>query len=130
MLKTPSYTAILLKKSTWKSLPVLNHTWRGAKKVRKLKKASYGLKQSLRAWLGRFSKVIIAIGYKQNQGDHMLFIQHPASSIVQSRGINHWLKRSQGTSVLVYWISICRHAKYVHLRASKFSRELLKLLKK
>ena len=36
----------------------------------------YGLKQSLKAWFGRFAKVIKEFGYKQSQGDHTLFIKH------------------------------------------------------
>ena len=44
-------------------------------KVCRLKKTLYGLKQSPRAWFGRFAKVMIANGYKQSQGDHTLFIK-------------------------------------------------------
>ena len=47
-------------------------------KVCKLKKALYELKQSPRAWFGRFSKVMKDSGYKQSQGDHTLFIKHLA----------------------------------------------------
>lgn len=35
--------------------------------VCKLKKAIYGLKQSRRAWLGRFTEVMIGLGFKQSQ---------------------------------------------------------------
>ena len=45
----------------------------------KLKKALYGLKQSPRAWFGRFARVMITMGYRQSQGDHMLFIKHSSS---------------------------------------------------
>ena len=48
-------------------------------KVCRLKKTLYGLKQSPSAWFGRFSKVMIANGYKQSQGDHTLFIKHSIS---------------------------------------------------
>ena len=54
----------------------------------KLKKALYGLKQSPRAWFGRLPKVMIALGYKQSQGDHSLFVRHS-----DSRGV---------TALLVY----------------------------
>ena len=47
-------------------------------KVCKLKKDLYGLKQSPRAWFGRFVKVMKKFGYKQSQGDHTLFIKHSA----------------------------------------------------
>ena len=48
-------------------------------KVYKLKKTLYELKQSPRAWFGRFAKVMKEFGYKQSQGDHTLFIKHLAS---------------------------------------------------
>lgn len=47
-----------------------------AGKVCRLKKAFYGLKQSPRAWFGRFSKVMITLGYRQSQRDHTLFVRH------------------------------------------------------
>ena len=34
------------------------------------------MKQSLRAWFGRFTKAILKLGYKQSQWDHTLFIRH------------------------------------------------------
>ena len=58
------------------------------KKVCKLKKALCRLKQSPRAWFGRFEKVMKNMGYKQSQGDHTLFIKHS-----NSRGV---------TTLLVY----------------------------
>ena len=48
-------------------------------KVCKLKKRLYGIKQSPRVWFSRFSKVMKAMGYKQSQGDHTLFVKHLAS---------------------------------------------------
>ena len=48
-------------------------------KVCRLKTTLHGLKQSPRAWFGRFAKVMIANGYKQRQGDHTLFIKHSIS---------------------------------------------------
>ena len=45
-------------------------------KVCWLNKAQYGLKQPPCAWFGRFTKVMIANGYKQSQGDHTLFIKN------------------------------------------------------
>ena len=46
------------------------------KRVCKLKKALYELKQSPRVWFGRFSKAMTIMGYNQSQGDHTLFINH------------------------------------------------------
>ena len=42
-------------------------------KVCKLKKTLYGLKQSPRAWFGRFTEVMKKYGYKQSNSDHTLF---------------------------------------------------------
>jgi len=45
-------------------------------KVCRLKKTLYGLKQSPCAWFGRFTQAMISLGYRQSQGDHILFIKH------------------------------------------------------
>ena len=47
--------------------------------VCKLKKVLYGFKQSPWAWFGRFAGVMLAMGYKQKQGDHTLFIKHSSA---------------------------------------------------
>ncbi|WJZ80655.1 hypothetical protein VitviT2T_000557 [Vitis vinifera] len=44
-------------------------------KVCKLKKSLYGLKQSPRAWFGRFIKSMRAFGYRQSNSDHTLFLK-------------------------------------------------------
>ncbi|WKA07496.1 hypothetical protein VitviT2T_025316 [Vitis vinifera] len=44
-------------------------------KVCKLKKSLYGLKQSPRAWFGRFTKSVRAFGYRQSSSDHTLFLK-------------------------------------------------------
>ncbi|RVW22827.1 Retrovirus-related Pol polyprotein from transposon RE1 [Vitis vinifera] len=44
-------------------------------KVCKLKKSLYGLKQSPRAWFGRFAKSMRAFGYRQSNSDHTLFLK-------------------------------------------------------
>lgn len=44
-------------------------------KVCKLKKSLYGLKQSPRAWFGRFRKGICSLGYQQSNADHTLFFK-------------------------------------------------------
>lgn len=43
-------------------------------KVCKIKKSLYNLKQSPRAWFGRFTEAIIQNGYTQGQTDHTLFV--------------------------------------------------------
>ena len=45
------------------------------RKVCKLRKLLYGLKQSLRAWFGRFTKSMRSFGYHQSNSDHTLFLK-------------------------------------------------------
>src|SRR5581483_8805562 len=42
-------------------------------KVCKLKKSLYGLKQSPRAWFGRFSSVVKEFGMTRSEADHSMF---------------------------------------------------------
>ena len=49
--------------------------------VCKLKKSLYGLKQSPRAWFGRFSTTMKEFGYKQSNSDHTLFIKHKEGKV-------------------------------------------------
>ena len=44
--------------------------------VCKLERALYGLKQSPRAWFGRFSSAMKKYGYHQSNADHTLFLKH------------------------------------------------------
>jgi hypothetical protein len=50
-----------------------------AKVVCKLQRALYGLKQSPRAWFGRFSMAMRKYGFKQSNSNHTLFIKHKGS---------------------------------------------------
>jgi hypothetical protein len=50
-------------------------------KVCKLIKSLYGLKQSPRAWFGRFSKEVCSLGYRQSNADHTLFFKHYSNKI-------------------------------------------------
>ena len=42
-------------------------------KVLKLCRSLYGLKQSPRAWFGRFRKAMLKLGFSQSNADHTLF---------------------------------------------------------
>ena len=66
-------------------------------KVWKFKKALYKLKQSSRVWFRRFTKVMLAMEYKQSQRYHLLFIKHSSSGGV--------------TALLVYNIIVTRNDK-------------------
>ncbi|KAH9650374.1 protein kinase domain-containing protein [Citrus sinensis] len=50
-------------------------------KVFKLKKSLYGLKQSPRAWFGKFTKTMVLFGYNQSNSDHTLFIKKQQGKI-------------------------------------------------
>ncbi|RVW74217.1 Retrovirus-related Pol polyprotein from transposon RE1 [Vitis vinifera] len=51
-------------------------------KVCKLKKSLYELKQSLRAWFGRFTKSMTAFGYRQSNSNHTLFLKKQHGEIM------------------------------------------------
>jgi len=49
--------------------------------VCKLEKSLYGLKQSPRAWFGRFSQFMKKVGYRQSNSDHTLFLKHQQGKV-------------------------------------------------
>jgi hypothetical protein len=51
------------------------------RKVCRLNKSLYGLKQSPRAWFGRFTKSMKAFGYSQSNADHTLFLKRQQGKI-------------------------------------------------
>ena len=52
-----------------------------SQKVCKLKKSLYELKESPRAWFGRFIESMRAFGYRQSNSDHTLFLKKHHSNI-------------------------------------------------
>ncbi|XP_061360276.1 uncharacterized protein LOC133304287 [Gastrolobium bilobum] len=65
-----------LEEEVYMEIPPGFNSTNGENKVCRLKKALYGLTQSPRAWFGRFTKVMLSLGYRQSQGDHTLFFKH------------------------------------------------------
>ncbi|KAL6214625.1 hypothetical protein ACLB2K_014057 [Fragaria x ananassa] len=59
-----------LHEEVYMDLPPEYGTSTGEQVVCKLKKSLYGLKQSPRAWFGRFSKFMKRIGYRQSNSYH------------------------------------------------------------
>lgn len=55
-----------LEKEIYMELPV----GYGEQNRCELKKMLHGLKQSPRVWFGRLTKVMVGLGFKQNQGEH------------------------------------------------------------
>ena len=52
------------------------------RKVCKLKKSLYGLKQSPRTWFGRLTKSMRSFGYHQSNSDHTLFLKKQHGKII------------------------------------------------
>ncbi|KAK8921057.1 hypothetical protein KSP39_PZI020242 [Platanthera zijinensis] len=50
-------------------------------KVCRVLKSLYGLKQSPRAWFGRFYKFMLQLGYTQSHADHTLFIKRKGAQV-------------------------------------------------
>lgn len=49
--------------------------------VYKLQRALYGLKQSPRAWFGRFSQAMKKYGFSQSNSNHTLFLKHQRGKV-------------------------------------------------
>ncbi|RDX81899.1 hypothetical protein CR513_37377, partial [Mucuna pruriens] len=58
-----------LEEEIYMEIPPVFYSHNEKNKICKLKKVLYGLKQSPRAWFGRFAQVMICLGYRQSQGD-------------------------------------------------------------
>jgi hypothetical protein len=70
-----------LKEEVYMEIPPGFHTHETNGKVCKLRKSLYGLKQSPRAWFGRFRMEICSWGYLQSNADHTLFYKHVKGKI-------------------------------------------------
>nr|GFC62636.1 putative reverse transcriptase, RNA-dependent DNA polymerase [Tanacetum cinerariifolium] len=55
--------------------PGFSHNFRTGE-VYRLKRSLYGLKQSPKAWFGRFTLEMKKYGFKQRNSDHTLFLKH------------------------------------------------------
>jgi len=66
MLKMPFYMGIYMRKCKGR--------------VCKLKKTLSGLKQSPRAWFGKFSKAVLEFGLQRCQTDHSIFHSHSSAA--------------------------------------------------
>ena len=62
-----------LEEEVYMSLPPGFVKEYGENKVCRLRKSLYGLKQSPRAWFGRFERALTAYGYQQSQADRIMF---------------------------------------------------------
>jgi hypothetical protein len=65
-----------LEEKVYMDFPLGFSTSSESGKVCRLRKSLYGLKQSPRAWFGRFTHSMRKYGYYQSQSDHTLFLKH------------------------------------------------------
>ena len=124
-----------------------NESTRG--KVCRLKKSIYGLKQSPRAWFGKFSQVLKGLGFRQCNGDHTLFFRHfPQGGVVllivyvddiiitgnrtaEIKELEHELSRQftvKSLGPLKYFLGMefARSSKGILMTQQKYTLELLK----
>ena len=65
-----------LQEEVYMEMPSGFGTQQTTRKVCRLKKSLYGLKQIPRTWFTRFRCAICNVGYKQSNGDHTMFYRH------------------------------------------------------
>ena len=70
-----------LKEEVYMDIPPGYTTSSSTKVVCKLQRALYGLKQSPRAWFGRFSLAMKKYGFQQSNLDHTLFLKHQQGKV-------------------------------------------------
>ena len=71
-----------LKEEIYMEIPPGYEGFNNKGKVCKLKRALYGLKQSPRAWFGRFTETMKLLGYKQCNGEHTLFFKTQSEGLI------------------------------------------------
>ena len=120
---------------------------RQKQKVCKLKKSLYGLKQSPRAWFGRFTKSMTTFGYKQSNSDYTLFLKKRHGKITalivyvddmivtskdleEMKALKHYLSKEfemKDLGPLKYFlgIEISRSSKGIFLSQRKYAVDLL-----
>ena len=70
-----------LKEEVYMDIPPGYTTSSSTKVVCKLQRALYGLKQSPRAWFGRFSLAMKKYGFQQSNSDHTLFLKRQQGKV-------------------------------------------------
>lgn len=65
-----------LEEEVYIEIPPRYDSINGENKVCQLKTALYGLKQSPHAWVDRFRKAMVSLGYWESEGDHTHFFNH------------------------------------------------------
>ena len=77
-LKMSFFMGILQKRFIWSNLPGLLLRGRLVESV----VSEYGLKQSPRAWFGKFSEVIEKFGMKKSKSNHSIFYINSQAGII------------------------------------------------
>uniref|UniRef100_A0A803NUD0 Reverse transcriptase Ty1/copia-type domain-containing protein n=1 Tax=Cannabis sativa TaxID=3483 RepID=A0A803NUD0_CANSA len=117
-------------------------------KVCRLKKSLYGLKQSPRAWFGRFTKSMVAFGYHPCNSNHTLFLKKQDGKLtaliiyvddmvvtgndpVERKALQNYLSREfemKDLGPLKYFlgIEVSRSKRGIFLSQRKYALDLLK----
>lgn len=118
-----------------------------SQKVCKLNKSLYGLKQSPRAWFGKFTKSMTNFGYNQSNSDHTLFIKKQHGKITaliiyvddmivigndpkEMKALQNYLSREfemkdLGTLKYFLGIEVSRSKRRIFLSQRKYALDLL-----
>ncbi|RVW24916.1 Retrovirus-related Pol polyprotein from transposon RE1 [Vitis vinifera] len=71
-----------LEEEVYMDIPPGYSVTTGTNEVSKLQRALYGLKQSPRAWFGRFSLAMKKYGFQQSNADHTLFLKKQQGKVI------------------------------------------------
>ncbi|KAK8964921.1 UDP-glucose:glycoprotein glucosyltransferase [Platanthera guangdongensis] len=86
-------------------------------KVCHLQKSLYGLKQSPKAWFGRFNKTMIQLGYTHGQADHTLFIKR--------KGAQEFEVKDLGNLKYFLGIEVVRSRQGIFISQRKYTLDIL-----
>ncbi|CAH9073771.1 unnamed protein product [Cuscuta epithymum] len=96
-------------------------------KVCRLRKSLYGLKQSPRAWFGKFSQSIERFGMIKGQSDHSVFYRRTKAGILALKNFLHSQFQTKDLGSLKYFlgIEVTRSKKGIFLSQRKYVLDLL-----
>ncbi|RVX08628.1 Retrovirus-related Pol polyprotein from transposon TNT 1-94 [Vitis vinifera] len=97
-------------------------------KVCKLKKSLYGLKQSPRAWFGRFTKSMRVFGYRQSNSDHTLFLKsNMETGMSGCQPVNTPIEEAHTRPDLPYALSVV--SQYMHNLGEQHMNAVMRILR-
>ncbi|KAH9716002.1 hypothetical protein KPL71_021292 [Citrus sinensis] len=98
----------------------------------KLKKSLHGLKQSPRAWFGKFTKAMVLFGYNQSSSDHTLFIKKRQDQVPVDKGryqrlIGRLMYLSHTRPDLAYALSVV--SQFMHNPGEQHIKAVMRILR-